>query len=267
MRCSVFFSVLATACAPLRAGSVGVQMPTYTAGQLVNSADYVAGALAPNTIAALFGTNLSYNTAALAKAEIRGSTMPVELPNTGVHVYVGGMMATIYYVSPTQINFLVPAEIPPSATTFQVVRDGAAGPRLPVNIVPVAPAFYLLDSVRVVAELLDGSVITTGNPAHPGDIVILYATGLGQTMPPLRNGEVPQTAKRIADQADLKILLNGKAVDAGNILYAGTAPMFSGLYQINLRLPSPLGTDPEIRIGMADQMSPTGIKLVVRPAQ
>src|SRR5579884_153800 len=111
---------------------IAPKMPTYTATQLVNSADYVPGALAPNTIVALFGTDLSYNTAALAAGEIRGSTLPVELPNTGVHVYVAGQMANIYYVSPTQINFLIPAEIPPSPTFFQVVRDGAAGPKLPV---------------------------------------------------------------------------------------------------------------------------------------
>ncbi len=240
--------------------------PTYTASQLVNSADYVAGALAPNTIVALFGSNLSFTTAALATYEIQNATLPTELPSSGVHVYVGNVMASIYYVSPTQINFLIPAEIPATTTTFQVVRDGFAGPLLPVTLVPVAPAFYMIDTERVVAEHLDGSVVLTSNPARPGEIIVLYATGLGQTIPPLRDGEVPANARPIANLSQLQILLDGTAVAAANILYAGTAPNFCGLYQINLKLPATVGPDPQIQIGLGSQLSPKNVRLVVLPA-
>lgn len=251
--------------APQAAAPIGG--PQYTANALVNSADFAAGALSPNTIVTLFGDNLSFSTAKLLSYEIQNDTLPLELPLTGVHVYVGGIIANIYYVSPTQINFLIPVEMPPIATTFQVVRDGYAGPQLPLTLVPVAPAMYMLDSERVVAQLVDGSIIRTDNPAHPGDIVILYVTGLGQTVPPLRNGEIPQSAQPIVDESQLQVLLDGTAVPAANLLYAGTAPKYCGLYQINLRLPDDVGPDPQIRIGMGSQMSQKNVRLIVLPAQ
>ena len=249
--------------APQAAAPIGA--PQYTAATLLNSADYNA-ALSPNTIVALFGENLSFNTAALETYEIQNATLPTELPLTGVHVYVGGIMANIYYVSPTQINFLIPVEMPAGATTFQVVRDGYAGPQLPITLAAIAPAFYMLDSERVVARLADGSVDRTNNAAHPGDTVSLYATGLGQTVPPLRNGEVPSSAQPLANASQLQILLDGTAVPAANILYAGTAPTYCGLYEIDLKLPGDVGPDPQIQINMNGQTSPKNVRLIVLPA-
>lgn len=244
--------------------AVTVPNPDYKVEGLVNSADNASGAMAPNTIATLYGTDLAFFTAALGAGDVRGGKIPSELPLSGVRVYVGSTAAGIYYISPTQINFLIPAEIPPRKTTVQVVRQGAAGPEVPITLVAAAPAFYMLDSERVVAQHLDGTVVRTDHPAHRGEIIILYGTGLGQTDPMLRNGEVAKKAQPIALAHDLKILFDGKPIGADDLFYAGTAPAFSGLYQINLRVPKDVGVDPEIRIGVGEQMSPKNIRLVVR---
>lgn len=74
--------------------------PQYTASALVSSADSLPTDIAPNTIVTLAGQNLSFDTAALLTSEIQNATMPTELPLTGVHVYVGGIMAAIYYSHP-----------------------------------------------------------------------------------------------------------------------------------------------------------------------
>jgi uncharacterized protein (TIGR03437 family) len=50
-------------------------------------------------------------------------------------------------------------------------------------------------------------------------------------------------------------------VDRANLLYAGAAPGFAGLYQINLRLPSDLSNNPELRIGFRDIVSPEAVRL------
>ena len=64
--------------------------------------------------------------------------------------------------------------------------------------------------------------------------------------------------------SDLKLLLNGNAVDTVRIKYAGLTPGSAGLYQINLQLPDNLGADPEIRVAVASQSNPGGLKLAVR---
>jgi uncharacterized protein (TIGR03437 family) len=252
-------------CASALFGGSMPQPPSYTAAGLVNSADNMLGPMAPNTIATLYGTGLADGTEALISNYIRDNTIPTVLPFSSVRIFVGSsaLMAGIYYVSPTQINFLLPAEMPLKATTIRVERGSLVGDEIPITIIPMTPAFYMLDAERVVAQHLDGSVIRTDHAAQPGEIVILYATGLGQTLPKVRSGEVCMTARRIA--GPLTILLDGKPVDAKNLLYAGTAPGFAGLYQINLRLPVDAGVDPEIRMAAGDQVSPPHIRLVVRP--
>jgi uncharacterized protein (TIGR03437 family) len=100
--------------------------PSYIAAGIVNAADNRPGPLAPNTLASLYGVRLSYVTAAMTPNDILGGVLPTVLPGTGVHVTVGNLPATIYYVSPDQINFLVPANLLPAASTVQVVLDGRA---------------------------------------------------------------------------------------------------------------------------------------------
>jgi uncharacterized protein (TIGR03437 family) len=122
---------------------------------------------------------------------------------------------------------------------------------------------FQLDAQNAVTTRDDGSAITPDKPVNPGDDVILYVTGLGQTMPPIQYCELPTKAAPLKQLADLKVALDGIVVDAGNITYAGIAPGFAGLYQVNLQLPASIGSNPEIRIGFGDQLSKAGLKLPV----
>ena len=54
----------------------------------------------------------------------------------------------------------------------------------------------------------------------------------------------------------VQVLLNGAPVDQSRIYYAGAAPGYAGLFQINLLLPDDAPSNPEIRIVTADQISP-----------
>jgi uncharacterized protein (TIGR03437 family) len=233
---------------------------------VLNSASSLPGALAPNTIASVYGHNLSTITVALTAADLSASgTLPTRLPGTDTHVLVGGMEAVPYYISPTQINFLIPPNYLPGRTTFTVVSEGRAGPLLALELLPAAPALFLLDAQTVAATHVDGSVVTTTKPAVPGEIVILWATGLGQTTPPVEPGQIPTTAAPLVNGSDFQALLDGQPVTGENVLYAGVAPLFAGLYQINLRLPAGTGLNPEIRIACTGQISPPQIRLTVQP--
>lgn len=240
--------------------------PNYPANGIVNAADNRPGPLAPNTIASIYGTGLSYVTRSITPQDIRGGVLPTDLPGTGVHVVVGNWPADIYFVSPLQINFLVPSNLLPGPTLVQVILDGHAGPPVKIHVAAASPALFQLDQHNAVAiHYPDNAVVTEEHPAKPGDIVILYATGLGETVPPIPYGEVPTAAAPLERMPDFRLVLDGKPADGSAVLYAGIAPGFAGLYQLNLLLPASTGPDPEIRIGMADQLSKPGLHLPVKP--
>ena len=99
--------------------------------------------------------------------------------------------------------------------------------------------------------------------AAAGEIIVLFATGLGKTSLKLPDGEVPKAAAPIAAVADLKVTTGGVAVPADRILYAGFTPGCAGLYQINFVVPDGTGRDPEIRVAVGGQSSAAGLKLAV----
>jgi uncharacterized protein (TIGR03437 family) len=238
---------------------------SYSGTSIVNAADNQPGWLAPNTIGTLYGSELAYTTRALTSDDISGGILPTVLPGTGVRILVGNIPAVIYFVSPGQINFLVPSLLLPVESHLQLVIDGRAGPDIKIQLAPAAPAFFQLDPQTVIATHADGSVITTAAAAKPGEYVVLYATGLGETNPPSIYRQVPVSAATLKQISDLKILLDGVAIDSIRIKYAGVAPGFAGLYQINVQLPDSVGSNPEIRVGLGAQLSRTGVKLPVQP--
>jgi uncharacterized protein (TIGR03437 family) len=238
--------------------------PAYTAASIVNAADNLTGPLAPNTIATIYGTGLAYGTKSLTASDIRGGVLPTVLPGTGVRVSVGGIPANLYYVSPLQINFLVPPLLGPGLWDIQVSLDSLNGPSIQVELKATSPAFFQLDAQNAVSTRDDGSTITPDNPVKPGDDVVLYCAGLGETIPRVYYLELPTAAAPLRQLADLKLMLDGVAIDAIYVTYAGVAPGFAGLYQVNVKLPATTGSNPEIRIGFGDQLSKPGLRLPVQ---
>jgi uncharacterized protein (TIGR03437 family) len=239
--------------------------PFYTAAGIVNAADNQPGPLAPNTLSSLYGVRLSYDTLAMSPNDILGGLLPTLLPGTGVNVAVGNIAAVVYYVSPDQINFLVPSILLPGPSTVQVVLEGHSGPQVNITLAAASPALFQLDAQNAIALLPDATLITPQAPAKPGDTIILYATGLGQTVPSVPNGQLFNQAALLQQFADFKLVLDGVAAGPGVVAYAGNAPGFAGLYQINVVLPQSTQANPEIRIGFASDLSMSGIHLPVQP--
>ncbi len=246
------------------AGDSGVhQAPSYSAASIVNAATYCPEALAPNTLATLYGENLSYTTRAITGGDVRNGRLPTVLPGTGVWVLVNNTPAFIYYVSPKQVNFLIPGNLLPGRVKLQLVRDGVAGRAVEIRLRAAAPALFQLDGATAIATRADGSLVTWDSPAQPGEMVILYATGLGETEPTTAPGSVPRVAARIRRLSEFRILLNGVVVEGKRIYYAGVTPGFGGLYQVNFWLPEQTPAAPEIRLALGDEISPPEIRLPV----
>jgi uncharacterized protein (TIGR03437 family) len=235
--------------------------PLYVPSSIVNAASPNVTSLAPNTLATLYGTRLAHATKALTTEDIRRGVLPTILPGTGVRVIVGGLPAPLLYVSPGQVNFLVPADLQSGRTDVRLVLDARNGPTVQLQLADVSPALFQADPEFVVAARADGSVITPKSPAHPGEVVVLYATGLGSTRPAAASGEIVRSAARLERLAEFRVTVGDQAVPAEDVLYAGAAPGFAGVYQINLRLPGTLEANPEIRIGFRENRSPAGVRI------
>ena len=137
-----------------------------------------------------------------------------------------------------------------------VARDGQAGPSVSIQLNSTSPGLFLWNGNNAVAGHLNGQAISATAPAVPGEIIVVYAAGLGRTSPDTTAGQIATEAFPISSASQLQVLFNGKASPPGSVLYAGLTPGFAGLYQINLLLPLNLTANPQIQITVGAQTSP-----------
>jgi len=236
------------------------QAPSYTAADIVNASDYSAGPFAPNSVVTIFGSNLSWYTA----VPVPNKNVPAPTAVAGVSVYVNNIPAPLLYVSGPQVNFIVPSIIAAGDVTVRVVREGVTGPSITETLVDAAPALFDNTAGYAIATHADGTLLTEAAPGRPGEIVVIYATGLGATEPNADPGEVPQYAASIASLSSLSITLDGAVLPSYRIKYAGITPGCVGLYQLNVELPQDVGADPAIQVSVGTQASFGSPKIAVQ---
>ncbi len=241
------------------------QPPTYTAAGIVNASDYSPGPFAPGSLLTIFGSNLSFNTAGLTGDNTSGGQVPLQLGN--ISVIIDNAAAPLFYVSPTQINVMIPSNEIAGNIPLQVVRQGVQGPLVTIALLSAAPALFVAANRFALAQDYNAgyALATPAAPAQPGDLLVLYATGLGGTQPTPLVGEIPATAAFINGFAAnaLQVQLNGKAIDPKTIPYAGLTPGYAGLYQINFYLPGDCPPNPLIQISMGGALSAANVMLAV----
>ena len=209
----------------------------------------------------LYGASLSYQDQKQGAAI--GARLPTQL--AGVSVLVDGRPAPLLFASAGQVNFLIPSDEITGDIKVQLVRQSIFGPPVTLTLAAAAPALFAIGGYALAQDYNHNYAgVATDSPAHSGDMIVLYATGLGYTQPNPQPGEIPATAANIRNLDTLKVLLNGTAVDSTLVKYAGLTPGSAGLYQINFILPDGLSADAEIRVSVAGQTSAAGVKLAIR---
>lgn len=236
--------------------------PIYSASSIAHTAVNESGSYAPNTFISIYGVNLAAGTHAIGPANVQSGNLPVTLG--GVRVLLNGTLANVYFASPRQVNVLIPTNFLPGPVNLSVVTDGRAGPQVRIDLEESAPGMFEDAEKFVIATHGNGPAITGDDPAEGGEVVVIYATGLGATSPMTPANRVPASAAPLQKLAEFEVRLNGIAVPRGRILYAGVTPGFAGLFQINLQLPENTPANPEIRAGTPEKMSPPGRFLRVR---
>jgi uncharacterized protein (TIGR03437 family) len=254
---ALLVAALATG-ALLSAQTVRTVQPVYAESSIVNSI-HSAAPLSINGYVSIYGSDLAWEERRLSDQDLRGGYLPTKLG--GVTVLLDSHPAHLLYVSPKQVNFVVPNVLIPKTVNLTVVRDSTAGPTVRVTLTDVAPVVFALNETTVLATHLDGSLVTGEKPAQPGEDLVIYASGLGQTDPPQSAGQLARTAAQIERRNDFKLLLDGERCEA--VFYAGVTPGFTGLYQINFRVPQSAETPPELRITLGSRSSQEGLRLPV----
>ncbi|MDX1979699.1 MAG: hypothetical protein SFV51_05480 [Bryobacteraceae bacterium] len=242
----------------------GLNAQTYSAASVVNSATGLP-VLAPNGFGTIYGKDFALIERALTPTDLQAGVLPLTLPGTGVRVFVEGVAAPVWYASPTQINFLVPPNLLPKRDAAVVVTAfGRTGPAVNVLLAAESPGLFQLDPETPAAVRLDGTIVRRGMPVERGAVAVLFATGLGRTLPDAQYREVPREAASIVRRAEFQIRLDGVPVADKYIRYVGAAPGFAGLYQINLVVPEEAANDPEVRVVLGAAESQPGLRLPVR---
>jgi uncharacterized protein (TIGR03437 family) len=188
----------------------------------------------------IFGTNLSTVTYTWQASDFSNGLLPTSLQ--GVSVTVDGIPAYIDYISPTQINALVPDDANTGPVQVQVTTAKQASNSLSVQKNQFSPAFFTIDNGAYVAALhADYTLVGSANllpgvttlPAQPGETILLYGTGFGPTNPPLLTDQLVATPSPLANT--VTVTIGGVAA---TVAYAGLVE--SGLYQLNVTVPSSL---------------------------
>jgi len=204
--------------------------PSFNAAGVVNAASFT-GPVAPGSLISIFGSNLANPGAA--------SALPLPTNLGGVCVTANGSAIPLLYTSPTQIN----AQLPPGLSgrvTLAVnsALQGQVSQGVQVQVNATAPAVFSTNMSGLNwAELYhaeDFSLVTPSNPASRDKFLVLYASGLGAVNPIVPQGQAGAASP-------LSIATQTIGVQVGFTPYivefAGLAPGFVGVYQINLKVP------------------------------
>jgi uncharacterized protein (TIGR03437 family) len=240
------------------------QAPTYAASSLTNLATGKRGPFAPNMMLALVGQELSVSTTARDTREGANPIMPIKLGLPAVTVKINGMFAPLEYVSPEVVVFLVPNNLVPGPATIRLTRNNLDGPALRITLDKYAPSLFELEENWAFARHGETLLpLTEDAPALPGEVVVLYAAGLGDAIQPVSPPNIPQQFMPLEDVTRLAVSLNGVPVEARYIVTAGVAAKRPGCYEIYLLLPSGTPENPEITISMGEFASQSGLRLRV----
>ena len=204
---------------------------------IMNAAGFFAS-VAPGSIATIFSSNLAGHTVA-------ATGLPLRYGTAGAIVLVGGEPAPLYFVSPTQINLVVPAAGKDGSVV--VMRDGVASPPISAQLALFTMGLFTVSTDgSVAAQHIDGTLITPENPAKRGETIAVYGTGKG-----LRNPAI------LAPEPLPQVTIGGVSAD---VQYFGPAPAFPGLDQINVTVPMsvPAGGLTPLKIQIGGFSSNTG---------
>lgn len=208
--------------------------PAISPGGIVNAASFAPGALAAaGELVSIFGSNFGVAT------PLSASNLPLPTVMGGVKVIMGGIAAPLIFVSAGQINCQVPYELAGQGSVQVVVQSGTtSSPPATQALALAAPGVFTVTlNGRTQGAILnqDSALNTPANPAKPGDIVQIFATGPGPLTGGPKSGEAAPSSPPATTQTLPVVTIGGKPAQ---VSFSGLTPGLVGLWQINATVPT-----------------------------
>jgi uncharacterized protein (TIGR03437 family) len=214
-------------------------LPNVPSGSVLNAASLTpfVDRVAPGSIISIIGNQLAPETQTASKFPI-----PTNLAST--QVQLGTTVLPLLYVSPSQINAIVPPGIVMGATPSLVVRS-AGYQSSPVAVVPLDSDPGIFAGAVVSA---DYTVIGPSTPAHRGETILIYCTGLGAVSESLDPTLPAPTNRLVTTKGPVAVFIrkNDGSWVSSYVPFAGLAPGYSGLYQLNVQIPDSAATGDQV---------------------
>ena len=220
--------------------------PAITSSSFVNGAGFyttstIQSALSPCAVGTVMGAGIAPSVQGVVPAPMYGP-LPYQL--AGVSITFNSSQAPLYNVSnlngQQQASFQVPCDVTPGNSVPVTVSVSGSSATVNVVVRSSSPGIFTFNDTdayqRDVLVRPDGSFATSKNPAHAGEILHLYATGLGQVSPALATNSVPVFGTDSVAQGNIVVALNNSGV---RVVSARRAPELVGVDDIAFQLPTP----------------------------
>lgn len=259
-----------------RSGTISISGTNFTVNQSTNATDrpQIAGVvhgasfesgLSPSNWVSIFGTNLSAVTRDWRESDFQGNLLPQSLE--GVSVTIGGKVAPPSYISPTQLNVLAPDDLGPGPVDVVVTNARGTSDRFRVLPQELSPGMFLFSvpETRYAAAVhADGTYAakpgllggSASREAKPGDILMLYGSGFGETDPPTPAHLLLEAA---ASSVRRPVITVGGVL--AEVQYAGK--VIPGLWQFNVVVPMLPPGDHAVHVIVDGKPTQAGVFLTV----
>jgi uncharacterized protein (TIGR03437 family) len=217
--------------------------PILSAGGIINNASFAINTpVAPGSLVSIFGAGLAGDAALAA-----GPSLPFVLGTTALTL--GGVPVPLIHAFPTQVDAQVPWEMAgQTSAPLNIVTDDLSGNTVSVPLAEYSPGLYtatgtgagqgaiLINGTATLAAPASGQF--AGQPARRGtDYINIFSTGLGPvTNQPASGAPAPASPNPLAQTlATVTVTIGGVPVTPS---FAGLAPGWVGLYQVNVQVPA-----------------------------
>ncbi len=210
--------------------------PTIGASGIIDAASFQVGKpVAPGSYISIFGTGLSdysdFAESATLPLAIDLAFVSFDVPSANLSV-----PGHLTYVNPSQVNLQVPWELQgQTSAQVKVTIDYSNGNVVTLPLVAYAPALFQEAGGIAAALNQTNGVVTTANPIARGQVVQLFANGLGPVTNQPASGDPAPASPLSATTTPVIVTIGGQNA---RVLFSGLAPGFAGLYQVNALVPT-----------------------------
>ncbi len=219
-------------------------MPMIGVGGIVNAASGVPG-VAPGGFISIYGVNFG------SGLTVANTPFPGSLNKT--EVFLGGQSLPIYFTSAQQIDAIVPYDIAPNSSQQLIIQTGdALSQPEPVTVAAAQPGVFTENQSgsgpgAILGQKPGGipALNTAANPASAGDALLIFCTGLGTVSPAVPVGSAAPISILSNTDNTVTVTVGG---NNAQVLFAGLAPGFAGLYQVNVIVPTGIAAADDVPV-------------------